>query len=297
MCHRFLPVLLLAASLMAPWAIAADPPRLRVIVTQRAPVVDRLLQDVERAFAGRASLVVSDLKGTPGAAAPAMDDMAAKLGENDIVLALGAPAARAAASRIHDRPVVCAMTTPGAVASARPKNPRIYFAGGDPGVDSLVKALSAVFRNTDRVAVIAGSGGGSPPPGLERAGIVWRKLRAGDDLIRELDALAPNVDGFVFPREATVLNRRNLDQVVDWLARQGKPAIGYSRFLVTAGFPAALGADDATARKRMISILRALLDGNAVPDESAEGAIWLNRESLLSLGIDPDSLDVVAQFL
>ena len=94
-----------------------------------------------------------------------------------------------------------------------------------------------------------------------------------------------------------MLNRRNLDLVTQWLARHGKPAIGYSRFLVTAGFPAALGSDDASSRRRIVSIVGALLAGEAVPPPGSEGSIWLNRKSLQAMGIDPANLDVEAQLL
>ena len=213
-----------------------------------------------------------------------------------MVLALGAPAARAAANTISGYPLVCAMTTAAAVGKAvRPGAP-VYFAGGDPPVDALVNALSAVWKNTGRIAVIAAAPEATPVPSGP-AKVIWHRVSSNDDLLAELDSLSAEIDGFVFPRDATVLNRSNIDAVVQWLARKGKPAIGYSRFLVTAGFPAAVGADDQSSRRSVVDILTALLRGERVPESGKQGAIWLNRKSLQSFGIDPAKLDVVAQLL
>lgn len=297
MRHDLLWSMALVLFLAAPIAAIADSPRVHVIVTQRAPVVDRLLLDIERAFAGRAQIRINDLKGSASGAKGVAQDVASSLANGDIVLALGAPAARAATEHIDSHPVVCAMTTSGAVTAPEIQNTKVFFAGGDPTVDSLVRALGSVFKNTGKVAVIAGKANPDAPRSVGETNLVWQQVKPGDDVLQTLDVLAGSVDGFVFPRESTVLNRRNIREVIDWLAREKKPAIGYSRFLVTAGFPAALGADDASARRRVISILKALLDGSGVPDEEQDGAIWLNRNSLQSLGIDPASLSVVAQLL
>ena len=64
-------------------------------------------------------------------------------------------------------------------------------------------------------------------------------------LARTIAARSGEVDGYISLRDGRVLNRRSLGAVVSVLQEQKKPAVRYSRFLVTAGFPSAVTIDEA----------------------------------------------------
>ena len=248
MVSRLYVLMLLLAAAAVP---AAEMPVLHVVVTQRAPVVDRLVRAVEAELATRVRVDITDRKGSMHGAESLVGALAQSLGEGDLVLALGAPAARLSTRIVRQHPVVCAMTNAGSVPVQPRDAGRIHFADVDPSVTSLVEALGNVWKVAGRIAVISAEDAGDvAPAAVGPAKVLWTRVRPEADLVQVLDGLENSVDGFVFPREATVLNRRNLDLVTQWLARHGKPAIGYSRFLVTAGFPAALGSDDASSRRR-----------------------------------------------
>jgi len=296
-----LPLLILPIVLLwfaGPGAALGSSPTVHVVITQKIPVVDRLLVDIRKSLGGRAEIRIIDLKGKVGAADEMVSTLTDSLLVDDIVLALGAPAARAVVDSVSNHPVVCAMTN-GVDGSAQPaQGKEVYYANADTSVESLVTAMTSVWQHLDKVAVISGAAGVlMPDTTMGNTQVSWLRIESDADLISTLDRISGQVDGFVFPRDSSVLNRRTIDSVVEWLIRKGKPAIGYSRFLVAAGFPAAVGVDDAASRRQVVDLLGALVDRRAVPKAGANPSIWVGRKSLQSFGIDASKLTATAQLL
>lgn len=296
-----LPLLVLLMMLLwfaGPGLALGSPPAVHVVITQRIPVVDRLLVDIRKSLGTRADIRIIDLKGKVGAADAAVSTLTGSLLVNDIVLALGAPASRAVVEGVTNNPVVCAMTN-GADGSAQPvQGKQVYYTNADTSVESLVTAMTSVWQHLEKVAVISGSAGVLlPETTIGSTQVSWHRVKSDAELITTLNRISGQVDGFVFPRDSTVLNRRTIDAVVDWLVKHGKPAIGYSRFLVAAGFPAAVGVDDAAGRRQVVDLLGALVDRRALPKVIANESIWVSRKSLQSFGIDPSKLAAKAQLL
>ena len=274
--------------------LRAEPPTVHVVASQRMPKVDRLVAAVEQHLAGRADVQLVDLRGQQRAFDRHFDALQADLVPGDLVLALGSPAARAAAERVKQNPLLCAMTTAASLDGLSSAN--LHLVEEDPSADEMADALRRLWPGARRLAVVVDAR-------LEaryEAGddLLVRGVAAGEDVVQVLSSLSGKVDGFIFPRDPLVLNRRSIGPVVAWLKQQGRPAVGYSRFLVSAGFPAAAIIDSATVRRRVSRRVEALLFGGAqVASPASAVAVWVNRDAAPAFALDLAALDGRVQFL
>ncbi len=272
----------------------AEPPTVHVVATQRMPKVDRLVADVQEHLGDRAVVRLVDLKGQQRTFDRHFDALEAELAQGDLVLALGSPAARMAATRVTQNTLLCAMTTAVSLDGLWAAN--VHLAEDDPSVAEMVQALRQLWPGVRRIAVVVDAQLQNEYDG--NSDLLVRGVSPGEEVVDVLEALSGEVDGFVFPRDPLVLNRRSIEPVVAWLKKQKRPAVGYSKFLVSAGFPAAAIVETAIARARVARRVEALLFDGARTDAGASAvAIWVNRDAAQAFALDLAVLDGQVQLL
>lgn len=274
----------------------ADLSEVVVLATQRVPKVNRVIEALERELAP-ATLTVHDMKGKQHLGEQLIRQLRSSLPESTHVVSLGAPATALATAHLPEHQILSTLVGSSGASQARDAGATVI--PSDAGFIQMLDALTTLWPNARRIGVVHGVSRADGFADLKRSApksfdIVSVPVAGSKVLARTIASRSAEVDGFVFLRDGQVLNRRSLAGVVSVLQEQKKPAVGYSRFLVTAGFPLAVTIDE--------SGLAEQLAAHVNPGEHASGAhsaerLFINRGFVETLGLDISALPDRASLL
>ena len=250
-------------------------PKLYVVATQSVPKAERMLDGVHEQLGHLVDIIVHDLRGRPANNAHLVERVKSQIVPGDVVMTIGGPAAKLYLQGPLTNSVLCTMTSP----ASHVNNPELVkYSNSDATLDEMSDVLQMLWPQSTNIAVLV-----SPKMKSEYlaraedySGITLVEVTKTNKLSTVLDSIKTEFDGFIFPRDKGVLNRRSISEAVEWLEDNRKPAVGYSKFLVSAGFPAAVAVDDKRMNADVVSSLRELITGTHQVDNSHKPLIWLN---------------------
>ena len=218
-----------------------------VLATQRVPKVDRVIEALEKELAP-ATLIVHDMKGKQHLGEQLIRRLRVSLPKSTRVVSLGAPATALATAHLPQHQILSTLV--GSTGADQARDAGATVIPSDAGFDQMLQALISLWTDASRIGVVHGVSRAETfsdlkkkaPPSIR---ILSIPVSSSKVLARTIASRSGEVDGYISLRDGRVLNRRSLGAVVSVLQEQKKPAVRYSRFLVTAGFPSAVTIDEA----------------------------------------------------
>ena len=280
------------ALLCAELAHAAD---VVVLATQRIPKVERVIDALTQQLGSAATLQVLDMQGKQQVGERVVRDLAESLTSEQRVVTLGTPASMLATRYLADRSIMSTFVGAEAAKSIRAAGGSVV--PSEPDLQQMLSALAATWPSTAKVALlhhprakdIADAAAASTGSNI---GLIPVAVKSNDAVLETMAQVAPDVDAFVFTRDAKILNRRTLPEIVKFLSEHKVPAVGYSRYLVDAGFPSAVVVDESYIGQTLANELLARDDAR-----NGYATILVNRDFAARMSLQQSQLPEGAKIL
>ena len=279
-------ILLFFGLLLTPYSVSSEPKvvTVHVVTTQLIPKSLRLQKKLAHYLTG---LEVRnwDMAGKSGTSI--LGKLKQEVAQHDVFVAVGSPATRFVTDNFTSHSVVSAYSLSDSLADL--KHPQTLIVESSPSLEQLAEAFREIWPEVETLAAFTTQDVPNEPSGIKLI-----KVSSAKDICNAIEQ--GDAGGYVFPREASLLNRSTIKEVVGHLNKVKAPAVGYSKFLVGTGFPAAYVVDEASYGLQVAQTV-----GNLVHLEiegaSNEGTIWVSKKSAAKFGIALDHARTIGELL
>lgn len=244
-----------------------------IITTQNIPKVARVINELKTRVG---PIRIHDMQGKQKEGDRLVRELASSLAPGSNVITMGTPATMLAARHLREHRV---FSTYVGTSSEFSGYPHVTLVESDPRLADMLDALVATWPDVTRVGLIFDVHAKSEIEAQVRAApsalaIELVPVNRADETRAAMQDVSARVDAFVFLRQSGVLNRKSLPDVVDFLDANQIPAVGYSRYLVRAGFPSAVVTESS-------QVSRALADavlGTSGQTRTSFDALLINKK-------------------
>ncbi len=209
------------------------------------------------------------------------------IGPDDTIITVGAPATKLMARAFPANSIIAAYALSDGLKGISHES--LTVVESSPTLEQLAGALRTVWPTAETIGAFTTADEHPQIPG-----VTFWKVKSARDIGKIIDQ--STVSGFVFTREAALLNRSTIKDVVSRLKQEGIPAIGYSKFLVGTGFPAAYVIDEESYSKKVAQALGEAVD-ITVDQQNLEGTIWVNKKFARQFGVTLEHAESIGELL